>query len=62
LPAEALITHIDETTRRNAEAAFATAGLTLNQAIQRLLLQAANHQIVPFVPYDPYATALQAAQ
>jgi hypothetical protein len=40
MPAGALIeTHIDEAVRLKAEAAFATASLTIDQAIHRLLLR-----------------------
>jgi DNA-damage-inducible protein J len=63
MPAEALIeTHIDETVRRKAEQTFATAGLTIDQAIQRLLLRAADQQIVPLELYEPNAETLEAMQ
>jgi antitoxin component of RelBE/YafQ-DinJ toxin-antitoxin module len=52
MPAEALIeTHIGETVRLKAAAAFATAGLTIDEAIHRLLLRAADQQIVPLELY-----------
>jgi DNA-damage-inducible protein J len=63
MPAEALIeTHIDETVRLKAEAAFATAGLTIDQAIHRLLLRAAEQQIVPLELYEPNAETLEAME
>jgi DNA-damage-inducible protein J len=63
MPAEALIeTHIDETVRRKAELAFATAGLTIDQAIHRLLLRAAEQQIVPLELYEPNAETLEAME
>ena len=63
MPAEALIeTHIDESIRRRAEAAFATAGLTIDEAIHRLLQQAADQQIVPLELYSPNAETLEAMQ
>jgi DNA-damage-inducible protein J len=63
MPAEALIeTHIDETVRRKAEKTFATAGLTIDQAIHRLLLRAADQQIVPLELYEPNAETLEAMQ
>jgi DNA-damage-inducible protein J len=63
MPAEALIeTHIDEAVRLKAEAAFATAGLTIDQAIHRLLLRAAEQQIVPLELYEPNAETLEAME
>ncbi len=63
MASEALIeTHIDETVRRRAEAAFAAAGLTIDQAIQRLLLRAADQQIVPLELYEPNAETLEAME
>jgi DNA-damage-inducible protein J len=63
MAAEALIeTHIDETVRRKAEQAFATAGLTIDQAIHRLLLRAADQQIVPLELYEPNTETLEAMQ
>jgi DNA-damage-inducible protein J len=63
MPAEALIeTHIDERVRRKAEVAFATAGLTIDEAIHRLLLRAADQQIVPLELYKPNAETLEAME
>jgi DNA-damage-inducible protein J len=63
MPTDALIeTHIDETVRQKAQAAFASAGLTIDQAIQRLLLRAADQQIVPLELYEPNAETLEAMQ
>jgi DNA-damage-inducible protein J len=60
---EALIeTHIDETIRQKAELAFAAAGLTIDQAIQRLLLRAADQQVLPLELYNPNAETLQAME
>ncbi len=60
---DALIeTHIDETVRLKAEAAFASAGLTIDEAIQRLLLRAADHQIVPLELYEPNGQTLEAME
>jgi DNA-damage-inducible protein J len=63
MPADVLIeTHIDEAVRRKAEVAFATAGLTIDEAIQRLLLRAADQQIVPLELYEPNADTLEAME
>jgi antitoxin component of RelBE/YafQ-DinJ toxin-antitoxin module len=48
MPGEVLIqTHIDESVQRKAKEAFASAGLTIDEALHRLLVRAADHQIVP---------------
>lgn len=61
MPIDALIeTHIDEGVRQKAEVVFASAGLTINQAIHRLLQQAADQQIVPLELYKPNAETLEA--
>jgi DNA-damage-inducible protein J len=63
MPIEALIeTHIDEAVRLKAEAAFAAAGLTIDEAIHRLLLRAADQQIVPLELYEPNAETLEAME
>ena len=63
MPSEVLIeTHVDEDVRRKAEAAFATAGLTIDEAIRRLLMRAADHQIVPLELYNPNAETLEAME
>jgi DNA-damage-inducible protein J len=63
MPAEAIIeTHLDEALRQKAAAVFATAGLTIDEAFQRLILRTVEQQSVPLELFQPGAETLEAME